>query len=179
LAVVALGYGLAERLELSGPIAMVVTGLVVGNFSLPRLVEQQLAPFETFWQAVDEVLNAMLFVVIGLHIAIMPGSGLVPTATVAIAVCLAARWLSVNLSLNALSLVGALKADRLGLTNLLTWGGLRGGLAVAMAMSLPDSPEKTLILHMTYGVVAFSIIVQGLTISRFFKADQLNRLLAQ
>ena len=179
LAVVALGYGLAERLEVSGPIAMVVTGLVVGNFSLPRLVEQQLAPFETFWQAVDEVLNAMLFVVIGLHIAIMPGSGLVPTATVAIAVCLAARWLSVNLSLNALSLVGALKADRIGLTNLLTWGGLRGGLAVAMAMSLPDSPEKAVILHMTYGVVAFSIIVQGLTISRFFKADQLNRLLAQ
>jgi CPA1 family monovalent cation:H+ antiporter len=179
LAVVALGYGLAEHLEVSGPIAMVVTGLVVGNFTLPRLVEQQLAPFETFWQAIDEVLNAMLFVVIGLHVAILPGSNLLPAATAAIVVCLAARWLSVNLSLNALSLVGALKADRLGLSNLLTWGGLRGGLAVAMAMSLPAIPEKTVILHMTYGVVAFSIIVQGLTISRFFKADQLNRLLAQ
>ena len=177
LAVVSLGYGLAEQLEVSGPIAMVVTGLVVGNFSLPRLAEQQRAPFETFWQAVDEVLNAMLFVVIGLHIAIVPGSDLLPTATVAILVCLAARWISVYLSLNGLSLVGALKADRLGLTNLLTWGGLRGGLAVAMAMSLPDSPEKAVILHMTYGVVAFSIIVQGLTISRIFKADQLKRLL--
>lgn len=177
LAVVSLGYGLAEHLEVSGPIAMVVTGLVVGNFSLPKLVEQQRNPFETFWQAVDEVLNALLFVVIGLHIAIVPGSDLLPTATVAIVVCLAARWISVNLSLNALSLVGALKADKLGLTNLLTWGGLRGGLAVAMAMSLPDSPEKDVILHMTYGVVAFSIIVQGLTISRFFKADQLKKLL--
>ena len=76
-----------------------------------------------------------------------------------------------------LSLVGALKADQLDLTNLLTWGGLRGGLAVAMAMSLQDGPEKGVILHMTYGVVAFSIIVQGLTISRFFKADQLKTLL--
>jgi CPA1 family monovalent cation:H+ antiporter len=178
LAVVSLGYGLAEHLEVSGPIAMVVTGLVVGNFSLPRLVEQQRAPFETFWQAVDEVLNAVLFVVIGLHIAIVPSAGLLPTATIAVLVCLAARWISVYLSLNALSLAGALKADRLGLTNLLTWGGLRGGLAVAMALSLPDSPEKAVILHMTYGVVVFSIIVQGLTISRFFSADQLKRLLA-
>ena len=73
--------------------------------------------------------------------------------------------------------MGALKADTLGLTNLLTWGGLRGGLAVAMALSLPDGPESTLILHMTYGVVCFSIIVQGLTIGRFFKADRLNQLL--
>jgi CPA1 family monovalent cation:H+ antiporter len=179
LSVVSLGYGLAEQLEVSGPIAMVVTGLVVGNFSLPRLAEQQRTPFGTFWQAIDEVLNAVLFVVIGLHIAIVPSAGLLPTATIAILVCLAARWISVNISLNALSLAGALKGDRLGLTNLLTWGGLRGGLAVAMAMSLPDSPEKAVILHMTYGVVAFSIIVQGLTISRIFKADQLKRLLAQ
>ncbi|MEA3274250.1 MAG: sodium:proton antiporter [Pseudomonadota bacterium] len=179
LALVSLGYGLAEHLEVSGPIAMVVTGLVVGNFSMPRLAERQRSPFETFWQAVDEVLNAVLFVLIGLHIAIVPSIDLMPTATIAILVCLAARWISVYLSLNALSLAGALKADRLGLTNLLTWGGLRGGLAIAMAMSLPDSPEKAVILHMTYGVVAFSIIVQGLTISRFFHADRLKRLLVQ
>ena len=117
LTVVSLGYGLAEHLEVSGPIAMVVAGLVVGNYSLPRLAAEQREPFDT------------------------------------------------------------LKAERLGLTNLLTWGGLRGGLAVAMAMSLPAGTEKDVILHMTYGVVAFSIIVQGLNISRFFKADQLKRLL--
>ena len=177
LAVVSLGYGLAEQLEVSGPIAMVVTGLVVGNFSLPRLAEQQSAPFETFWQAIDEVLNAVLFVVIGLHIAVVPSTGLVPTATVAILVCLAARWISVYVSVNALSLAGALRADRFALTNLLAWGGLRGGLAIAMAMSLPDSPEKPLILHMTYGVVAFSILIQGSSISRFFSADRLRHLL--
>ena len=69
------------------------------------------------------------------------------------------------------------KAQRIGLTNLLTWGGLRGGLALAMALSLPESPEKALILHMTYGVVAFSLLVQGLSIGRIFKADQLKQLL--
>jgi CPA1 family monovalent cation:H+ antiporter len=177
LAAVSLGYGFAERLEVSGPIAMVVTGLAVGNFSLPRLAEQQRAPFETFWQAIDEVLNAVLFVVIGLHIAVVPSTGLMPTATLAVLVCLAARWISVYVSVNALSLAGALRADRFGLTNLLTWGGLRGGLAIAMAMSLPESPEKPVILHMTYGVVAFSILVQGSSISRFFSADKLGRLL--
>jgi len=177
LAVVSLGYGLAEQLEVSGPIAMVVTGLAVGNFSLPRLAAKQSAPFETFWQAIDEVLNAVLFVVIGLHIAIVPSTGLVPTATIAVLVCLAARWISVYLSLKSLSLAGLLRADRRGLTNLLTWGGLRGGLAIAMAMSLPESPEKHVILHMTYGVVAFSILVQGSSISRFFSADKLKRLL--
>jgi CPA1 family monovalent cation:H+ antiporter len=168
LAVVSLGYGLADQLEVSGPIAMVVTGLAVGNFSLPRLAEPQSAPFETFWQAIDEVLNAVLFVVIGLHVAIVPSTGLVPTATVAVLICLAARWISVYLSVNALSFADALNVDRRGLTNLLTWGGLRGGLAIAMAMSLPESPEKPVILHMTYGVVAFSILVQGSSINRFF-----------
>jgi monovalent cation:H+ antiporter, CPA1 family len=156
---------------------MVVTGLVVGNFSLPRLAERQSAPFETFWQAVDQILNAVLFVLIGLHIAIMPGSDLMPTATIAVLNCLFARWMSVYLSLTALSLTGALKADRLGLINLFTWGGPRGGLANAMALSLPESPEKAQILRMTYGVVTFSIIVQGLTISRFFDRDRLKRLL--
>ncbi len=177
LAVVSLGYGLAEHLEVSGPIAMVVTGLAAGNFSLPRLAVQQSAPFETFWQAIDEVLNAVVFVVIGLHIAIGPSTGLIPTATIAVLVCLAARWVSVYVSVSALALAGALRADRLGLTNLRPWGGLRGGLAIAMAISLPESPEKPVILHMTYGVVAFSMLAQGSSIRRLFSADRLKRLL--
>ena len=72
-----------------------------------------------------------------------------------------------------------MQARRVGLTNLLTWGGLRGGLAIAMALSLPEGPEKELILHMTYGVVVFSLLVQGLTIGRIFKADQLKTLLSR
>lgn len=106
------------------------------------------------------LLNAMLFVLLGLHVAILPGAAVLPVAGVAIAVCLAARWLGVFMAVNAVGAAGALRADRLGLSNLLTWGGLRGGLAVAIALSLPDGPESALILHMTYGVVAFSILVQ-------------------
>lgn len=178
LSVVALAYGVAEHIEVSGPIATVVTGLVIGNYTLPRLERGERLPFKTFWQAVDEVLNATLFVLMGLHIAIIPlAMPVIPLGTIAILVCLAARWVSVYLPLNALSVFGVLKADNVGLTNLLTWGGLRGGLAIAMALSLPDSPDKALILHMTYFVVVFSLIVQGLSVGRIFKADQLKRLL--
>ena len=178
LAVVSLAYGLAEQIEVSGPIAMVVAGLVVGNYSLPRMSTEQCTRFEIFWRAIDEILNAMLFVIIGLHIAIVPqDTGLQFTALTAVVICLVARWISVFLPVSALMLVGLLKADRFGLSNLLTWGGLRGGLAIAMALSLPAGPEKALILQMTYGVVAFSIIVQGLTIQRLFSTDRLQRLL--
>lgn len=177
LAVVALGYGAAEQLGVSGPIAMVVTGLAVGNLTLPQLPAKYRRPFESFWRVVDEMLNAMLFVLLGLHVAIVPGAEALPMAAVAIGVCLAARWLSVFAAVNALGAAGALRADKLGLTNLLTWGGLRGGLAVAMALSLPDGPEKALILHMTYGVVAFSIIVQGLSVGRLFGAERLAAML--
>jgi CPA1 family monovalent cation:H+ antiporter len=179
LAVVTAGFAVARQLEVSGPIAMVVTGLIAGNVTLLRLSQGLRTSFEAFWQGVDEVLNALLFVLIGLHVALVPGdTGMLALAAVAIVVCLLARWLSVRLALTALAGVGALRGDVPGLGNLLTWGGLRGGLAVAMALSLPDVPQKDLILNMTYGVVAFSIIVQGLTIARLFSTDRLQGMLA-
>jgi CPA1 family monovalent cation:H+ antiporter len=104
--------------------------------------------------------------------------GLLPLAAAAILVCLLARWSSVFVSLKVLSGLGKLRGDVTGLSNLLTWGGLRGGLAVAMALSLPDVPQKDVILQMTYGVAAFSIIVQGLSIERLFSASRLQHLLA-
>jgi CPA1 family monovalent cation:H+ antiporter len=178
LSVVALAYSISGSIEVSGPIAMVVTGLVIGNYTMPRIIKAERKQFETFWQAVDEGLNSSLFVLMGLHVALVPMLDTwVPTALCAIAVCLAARWVSVYFPLSALKIFGVMKADTIGLTNLLTWGGLRGGLALAMALSLPSGPEKDLILHMTYGVVAFSIIVQGLSIARIFKVDALKRLL--
>jgi Na+:H+ antiporter len=178
LAIVALAYAIAERFEVSGPIATVVVGLVVGNATMPHLERHERLPFKTFWRAVEEGLNAVLFVLIGLHIAVVPLSAAgFPAAACAIAICLLARWISVYFALLALSTPGALKADILGLANLLTWAGLRGGLAIAMALSLPDSPEKDLILLMTYGVVAFSIVVQGLTVGQIFKRDRLAGLL--
>jgi CPA1 family monovalent cation:H+ antiporter len=178
VSIVALAYSISESIEVSGPIAMVVTGLVIGNYTMPRIIEAEREQFKTFWQAVDEGLNSSLFVLMGLHVALVPMLDTwVPTAVCAIVVCLAVRWVSVYLPLSALVAGGVMKADKIGLSNLLTWGGLRGGLALAMALSLPSGPEKDLILHMTYGVVAFSIIVQGLSISRIFKADALKRLL--
>lgn len=178
LAVVALAYALAERIEISGPIAMVVTGLVIGNYTMPHVGQDERVPFNIFWRATDQVLNAMLFVLIGLHVALVPMlDPLVPMAMAAIVVCLAARWISVYTALSGLALLGTLHGDRVGLANLLSWGGLRGGLAIAMALSLPDGMEKDVILRMTYGVVAFSIIVQGLTIPRLFAGDKLRHLL--
>jgi CPA1 family monovalent cation:H+ antiporter len=88
-----------------------------------------------------------------------------------------ARALSVWLIVGGLDAVGVIRADRLGLTKLLTWGGLRGGLSLALAVSLPDSFWKPLILNMTFAAVVFSIVVQGLTIERLFARRQLSELL--
>ncbi|MEM7026358.1 MAG: cation:proton antiporter, partial [Pseudomonadota bacterium] len=175
LAVVALGYGTATAIEVSGPIAMVVTGLIIGNLTLPRAPRRVRVRFETFWEAIDGSLNAMLFVLIGLHVVLLQWDS-IWLAPVAIVICLIARWISVFLPITALIGTDRLRADRIGLTNLLTWGGLRGGLALAMALSLPDSPEQSLILNMTYAVVAFSILVQGLTVGHLFSPETMRRL---
>lgn len=178
LSIVALAYVIAEHIEVSGPIAMVVTGLFIGNVTIARLGEIPMKRFKTFWEAADNILNSMLFVLIGLHLVLIPsGSPFLPIAILAIAICLAARWISVFIPLQTLSALEMLRAHTIGVTNLLTWGGLRGGLAIAMALSLPESPERDAILHMTYGVVAFSIIVQGLSVGRIFSTSQLNSML--
>lgn len=180
LAAVMLGYGIALRIDVSGPIAMVVTGLVIGNFTVPRMSKAAREPLGMFWHGIDELLNSLLFVLIGLTVVLVhtiPGVSLLAIAASAVAVCLIARAISVYLPLVGLTAAGALHGDRRGLTWLLTWGGLRGGLALALALSLPDSPEKTLIVNMTFAVVAFSILVQGSTIGTFFKPDYLGGLL--
>ncbi|MEE8303629.1 MAG: sodium:proton antiporter [Candidatus Tectomicrobia bacterium] len=179
-ATVTLGYGMAEQIEVSGPIAMVVAGLAIGNVSLPRLASEVRQPFETFWHGIDEILNALLFVIIGLDVVMLhylPGTHFGISMACAILLCLLARGISVYVPVAVLSATPALHADCWGVTRLLTWGGLRGGLALAMALSLPAGPDKTLVVNMTYGVVVFSILVQGLTIGRFFKPDYLQGLL--
>lgn len=100
---------------------------------------------------------------------------LVFTTPLAILVCLIARAVSVYIPIAGLGVAGILDSDRWGLTRLLTWAGLRGGLA--LALSLPDSDAKPTILSMTSGVVAFSILVQGSTIGRLFKPAFLQRLI--
>ncbi len=116
---------------------------------------------------------------IGLSIAVVhpvSGSHFGIIAPAAILLCMVARAVSVYMTIAGLGQAGILNADRWNLTRLLTWGGLRGGLALALALSLPDSPEKATIVNMTYAVVTFSILVQGSTVGRLFKLEFLQRL---
>jgi CPA1 family monovalent cation:H+ antiporter len=163
LALVALTYSVATMIHVSGPIAVVVAGLLIGNQG------RRLAMSETtrdhlfkFWSLIDEVLNSVLFLIIGFEVLALGFTlGMAAAVLLAIPVVLAARLAAVAIPIGALSL----RRDfTRGAIPVLTWGGLRGGISVALALSLPDFPQKDLMLAMTYGVVIFSIVVQGLTV---------------
>jgi CPA1 family monovalent cation:H+ antiporter len=180
LAMVALGYSIALHVEVSGPIAMVVAGIFVGNVTAPRIPDKIRDPLRTFWSGIDDLLNSLLFVMLGFVIVLIHNLDWAPLAIsipVAVVVCLVARAISVYLPLAVLCSTPALNADRNRMTALLTWGGLRGGLAFALVLSLPDSPEKPLLVNMTYGVVVFSILLQGSTIGKLFKPAFLHSIL--
>ena len=180
LGAVACMYAAAQHLHMSGPIATVVAGLLSGNLTVPRLSESRLGPLSSFWLGLDEVLNALLFVFVGFHVVLInPLQGVIPgvPGLVAIAAVLLARAMSVSAIVGGLDKAGVIRADCIGLTKLLTWSGLRGGLSLALAVSLPDSPWKPLILNMAFAVVVFSIIVQGLSIQKLFTQEQLAKLL--
>ena len=179
LSTVALGYSVALHVDVSGPIAMVAVGLVVGNLTLPQLSADLRAPLQAFWLGIAEILNSLLFVMMGFIVVLvhdLPSAPLIISIPGAVVVCLIARAASVYVSIAVLNATPRLDADVVGMTKLLTWGGLRGGLALALALSLPESPEKPLILNMTFGVVAFSILVQGTTIGKLFKPSYLQGL---
>jgi CPA1 family monovalent cation:H+ antiporter len=138
------------------------------------------APLKTFWNGIDELLNSLLFVMMGLTVILIHDLDYAPLTKIvpaAILVCLIARAISVYLPIVGLTATRTLDGDRNGLTKLLTWGGLRGGLALALALSLPQSHERPVIGNMTFAVVAFSILVQGSTIAKLFKPAYLKGLL--
>jgi CPA1 family monovalent cation:H+ antiporter len=173
-------YAAAQHLDISGPIAMVIAGLLSGNITAPRMAEDMRAPLRTFWTGLDNVLNALLFVFVGFHVVLInPLQDVIPgiPGLVSIAAVLIARALSVSPIVGGLNLLKIIHADFFGLTQLLTWSGLRGGLSLALAVSLPESSWKPLIMNMTFAVVVFSIVVQGLTIRRIFSSERLAGLL--
>lgn len=163
LGVVAATYAISLRLHLSGPIAVVVAGLLVGNrgarIGMSEITRQHLFQF---WELIDEILNSVLFLLIGLEILVVsiePSYGWIVLVTIPLV--LGARLVAVGVPL--LGLTGFVPLAT-GAIPVLTWGGLRGGISVALALSLPVVAEKPLILTATYAVVLFSIIVQGLTV---------------
>lgn len=163
LALVMLTYGIASALHLSGPIAVVIAGLLIGNKGTRLAMSETTRDHvHKFWSLLDEIMNSALFLLIGFEVFALSISGnVVALMIIIIPVALAARFISVGTPLMLLSLR---KDFTKGAIPVLTWGGLRGGISVALALSLPESDFKSTILAATYAVVIFSIVVQGLTV---------------
>ena len=166
LALVTGGYSLAHNLHTSGPLAMVVAGLMIGNqgriLAMSEKTEEHL---DSFWELIDEILNAILFLVIGLEILVLAFQmNHIIFGIIAIPLTLAVRMLAV--SLPAILLRKRANFSK-GTIKALTWGGLRGGISLALALSIPKGTERDVLLTATYIVVIFSIAVQGLTLKHF------------
>lgn len=159
------GYALADFVHISGPIAIVVAGLLIGNHGrFLAMSEKTRRHLDIFWELVDEILNAVLFVMIGMEILVLTFQyQYLILCTIIIPVVLFARLISISVPIKLLSFFRRFTP---GVIGIMTWGGLRGGISVALALSLPASPERQLVLALTYSVVLFSILVQGLTIER-------------
>ena len=165
LAAVMGGYMLANKLHVSGPLAMVVAGLVVGNHGREFAMSDTTRLYvDMFWEMIDDILNAVLFVLIGMEVMIVSFSlNLALAAVLMIVLTLAARALTVAVPVVAFQ--GFFRVPK-GAATVLTWGGLRGGISVALALSLPPGPQRDIVLALTYCIVVASILVQGLTIGK-------------
>ncbi len=163
LATVTGGYAMANHLHVSGPLAMVVAGLVVGNQGRARAMSDTTRRYvDMFWELIDEILNAVLFVLIGMEVLLIATSpALVVGGIIAVLMTLLARTLCVGIPVR----VAQARFDLpTGAWKVVTWGGLRGGISVALALSLPAGPEREAVVALTYSVVVVSILAQGLTI---------------
>ena len=166
------GYSLAVYLHVSGPIMAVVAGLLIGDIGMKHGMSEETREYlNAFWKLIDEILNAILFLLIGVEVfAVAFGIDALIAGVVSIGLALLARFVAVSVPILILKPFRKFPSD---VIPIMTWGGLKGGISVALALSLPESEWKPLILTATYVVVIFSIIVQGLTIAPL--ANRLGR----
>ena len=170
LALVMGGYTLALDLHTSGPIAVVVAGLLIGNHGRAHAMSATTRErLDNFWELLDEILNVVLFVLIGLEVLVLQLKGEYLLAGIlAIPLILLGRFISVGIPITLLRTIT--KRDYSPhVVKILVWGGIRGGISVALALTLPAGQERDIFLVMTYIIVIFSIIVQGLTIGKVAK----------
>jgi CPA1 family monovalent cation:H+ antiporter len=169
IALVAGTYALANALHTSGPIAVVVAGVLTGNRSAEHAMSDITQRYVFgFWTLTDDILNAILFLLIGLEVLVLEfDPGLLVIAVISIPLALLARFLSVG---GPILLLARWQNFVPGTVAVLTWGAVRGGISIALALSLPTGPARSLILAATYAVVLFTVIVQGLSLGKVIRA---------
>jgi len=171
IAVVMGGYSLANLLHISGPLAMVAAGIIIGNHGKEfAMSDTTIEYIDKFWELIDETLNSILFVLIGLELLVIQ---FIPTyifiGLITIILVLLTRYISVLLPAQIIKLKEEISHSTI---IVMTWGGLRGGISIALALSLKPEMQKDLWVTLTYFVVAFSILVQGLTVGKLTKRLQ-------
>lgn len=169
LALVSGGYSLARILGVSGPLAMVTAGLLIGGrgrrLAMSRRTRENL---DRFWELVEEMLNAVLFTLIGLEVLLLAphlSSSHLLLAAAAVPLTLLARWISAG---GLALLLKSMKPLPKGSISIMTWSGIRGGISIALALSLPPSADRSLLIFATYLTAVFSILVQGTAIHRIY-----------
>ena len=162
IGIVSGGYSLAQQLHISGPLAMVATGIYISSTLHRKIPELHFHDLKKFWEVIDELLNAILFLLIGFELlSLHANTAEIITAVLIIPITLGVRWVTTGVPLKILH---RFREPSPYIISILTWGGLRGGLAVALALSLPNNDYRSFIMTLTYAVVAFALIIQGSTI---------------